>query len=179
MDLSQFHERYGVIIADCPWPYRVTRGRGIAEDQYSIMSHEELQNMPVPELAAKNCILFLWGTWPKLPKCIELMGDWGFDYVTGFPWVKTNQKNEQPFYGVGFWVRGCSEYVLIGRKGKVSPPRLEGFMGLLSPNLQHSRKPDSVHEIAEALRGPYLELFARRARPNWTVFGNQIQGSLV
>ena len=72
-------------------------------------------------------------------------------------------------------MRGCSEYVLVGRRGKVSPPRLKGFLGLLSPNLRHSRKPDSVHEIAEALPGPYLELFGRRPRKGWTVFGNEVK----
>ncbi len=174
MDLTKF-ERYGVIVADPPWPYRVAKGQGIAEDQYAVMTDDDLRAMPVSQLALDDCILFLWGTWPKMPEAIQLMTAWGFDYVTGFPWVKTNSKNGQPFYGVGYWVRGCSEYVLIGRCGHVSPPRMKGFMGILSPGFKHSRKPDSVHEIAEALPGPYLELFGRRSRSGWTVFGNEVE----
>ena len=177
MDLSQF-DRYGAIVADPPWPYRVAKGQGIAEDQYGVMSEDDLCAMPVADLALDDCVLFLWGTWPKLPEVLMVMGAWGFEYVTGFPWVKTTSGGEVS-YGVGYWVRGASEFVLIGRKGHVSAPRLSGFMGLLSPNLQHSRKPDSVHIIAEAMDGPYLELFARRARPGWTVFGNEIQGVMV
>lgn len=177
MDLSQF-ERYGVIVADPPWPYRVTKGEGIAEDQYSVMTDQELKAMPVPLLAADDCILFLWGTWPKTPEVLDLLVVWGFEFVTGFPWVKLTNGGGIS-YGVGYWVRGCSEYVFIGRRGNVSPPRLEGFLGLMSPNLRHSHKPDSIHEIAEALPGPYLELFARRPRQGWTVFGNEIEDPMA
>lgn len=187
MDLSQFPSKYRVVIADPPWAYRVARGEGVSEEQYQLMTDEEIAAMPVPELAMKNCALFLWGTWPKLPEALDVMRAWGFEYVTGFPWVKTatNHSRDKPAekitlsYGVGYWVRGVSEYILIGRKGKVSAPRLKGFMGLISPNLKHSRKPDSVHEIAEAIGGPCLELFARRARLGWTVFGNEIQDVLL
>jgi N6-adenosine-specific RNA methylase IME4 len=81
-------------------------------------------------------------------------------------------------YGVGYWVRGCSEFVFIARRGHVSPPSQEGFLGLMSPNLQHSRKPDSVHVLAESLPGPYLELFARRPRDGWDTFGNEVEREL-
>ena len=58
----------------------------------------------------------------------------------------------------------------------MSPPG-EKYLGLVGPSLGHSRKPDSVHEIAETLPGPYLELFARRTRPGWTVFGNDVEAT--
>jgi len=186
MDLSAFKDApFGVIIADPPWPYRVERGEGIASDQYDTMTDADLQAMPVAQLAKPDSILFLWGTWPKLPEVLQVMRAWGFEYVTGFPWVKTTTNNLKSTpvqdvtlsYGVGYWVRGCSEYVLIGRRGKVSAPRLDGFLGILSPNLQHSRKPEDVHVIAQKLPGPYLELFGRRAHPGFTVFGNEVQGA--
>ena len=171
-------ERYGVIVADPPWQYRVSKGEGTAEEQYDTMTDADIWKLPVPELALPDCVLFLWGTWPKLPEALTTLQSWGFDYVTGFPWVKmTNGRGIN--YGVGYWVRGCSEYVFVGRKGNVSPPRMKGYLGILSPNLQHSRKPSSVHEIAEALPGPYLELFARRPRKGWDVFGNDVQPELA
>lgn len=174
--LPKFGKKFGVIIADPPWPYQQfsDRKQGAASAAYNLLQIEDLAGMPVGDLAAKDCILFLWGTWPKLPEALQLMVAWGFQYVTGFPWVKTTE-NGALSYGVGFWVRGCSEYVLIGRRGNVSPPRLEGFLGLMSPTLRHSHKPDSVHQIAETLPGPYLELFARRSREGWTVFGNEVE----
>ena len=47
-------------------------------------------------------------------------------------------------------------------------------VGLLSERFEHSRKPDSVHELAEQHPGPYLELFARRSREGWDTWGNEI-----
>lgn len=186
MDLAQFPDRYGVIIADPPWAYRVSRMRGVAEEFYTVMTDEDIAAMPVESLAADDCVLLLWATWPKLPIALDVMAAWSFDYVTGIPWVKTTSKsiNDEMAsdvtlsYGVGFWFRGVSEVMLLGRRGKPTKPSLN-FAGILSPSFKHSRKPDSVHQIAEAMPGPYLELFARRSRPGWTVFGNEIQGVMI
>ena len=49
--------------------------------------------------------------------------------------------------------------------------------GLLAERMQHSRKPDSLHDVAETMPGPRLELFARRARPGWTVWGNEVEAN--
>lgn len=172
--------KFGVIVADPPWLYRVAKGEGTAKEQYDLLTDDDLLQMPIGDLAADNCILFLWGTWPKLPEAMAVMRAWGFEYITGLPWVKLTKGSNGPVlsYGVGYWVRGCSEYVLIGRCGNVSPPRQHGYLGILSPNLHHSRKPDSIHELAETLPGPYLELFARRPRVNWTTFGNEKEEDL-
>ena len=180
MDLSQFPSRYHVIIADPPWHYNATTGRGIAEDHYNgVLAIEDLKAMPISELAEDDCVLFMWGTWPMLPDVLSLISAWDFEYKTGLPYVKMDKSGEHPYYGVGRWVRGATEYVLICVRGSVSPPaELKNYMGIMSPNLEHSRKPNDVHELAETLEGPYLELFARRSRPGWTVFGNEIQGML-
>jgi N6-adenosine-specific RNA methylase IME4 len=177
MDMGQF-ERYGVIIADPPWPYDNPKSHRprLGGYTYQPMTIEEICAMPLPLLAACNCILFLWGTWPKVPQAVQVMQVWGFEHVTGFPWNKIT-KSGRPRYGIGHWIANCSEYVLIGRRGKVSPPRGIKYLGLVGPAFKHSRKPDAVHDIAEQLPGPYLELFARRPRPGWTVFGNEFEES--
>lgn len=175
LDLSSFGQ-YGVIVADPPWDYHLTIGEGTVAEHYPTMADMEIAAMPIDKVSLENCALFLWGTWPKLPEALMVLKAWGFDYVTGFPWIKMTGGMEIN-YGVGYWVRGCSECVFIGRKGHVSPPRQKGFLGLLSPNVQHSRKPDSIHEIAEALPGPYLELFGRRRREGWDTFGNNLEPS--
>ena len=176
LDLGQF-DRYGVIVADPPWPYDNPKDHDprMGGYTYQAMMLSEIKAVPVKALATDNAMLFLWGTWPKLLQVVEVMTAWGFDYITGFPWVKMTA-SEKPVYGIGSWVAGCSEYVLLGRRGNVSPPNVDNrYLGLVGPALGHSRKPDDVHDIAETLPGPYLELFARRTRPGWTVFGNEIE----
>jgi N6-adenosine-specific RNA methylase IME4 len=147
------------------------------------MSIQQLARLPIANFAADNSVLILWATWPKLDEaCLPTMRAWGFHYVTGFPWVKVTdvaptlwgELEIKVQYGVGFWARGATELVLIGKRGHPSPPP-NGFIGLLSPNLYHSRKPDNIYEYAEALPGPYLELFARRKRPGWDAWGNEVE----
>lgn len=174
MNLSEFDAPYGVIVADPPWSYTNSSVHGNAKDQYNTMTIDDICNMPVSQLAAKDGVLFLWGTWPLLPEALRVMTAWGYTYKTGFPWVKINQ-NMALSPGVGFWVRGVSEFIFIGVRGNAKCPIPEKrYMGIIAPNLKHSRKPDSVHQIAETLKPPYLELFAREGRIGWTCFGNEV-----
>lgn len=179
--------KYRVIVADPPWTYDNNGVRGAAADQYPAMSFEDLSQMPISTLAADDCVLLLWATWPKLAEeCIPLMSAWGFEYRTGFPWVKIEgwpsvdlfgDLAAKPVYGVGFWIRGATEPILIGVKGNAKPPEFN-WVGLICERMQHSRKPDSIYDYAESMPGPYLELFARRRRDGWDAFGNEIENSI-
>lgn len=174
--------RYGVIVADPPWAYRNRGVEGAAEREYATMATSDIKALPVADMALRDSVLFLWATWPNLPEAMRVVEAWGFDFVTGFPWIKIQgfpsvdlwgELDIKPQYGVGFWVRGCSEPLLIARRGNVSPPD-GGFVGLLSENLRHSRKPENIYHIAERLPGPYLEMFARRPRAGWDAWGNEV-----
>jgi N6-adenosine-specific RNA methylase IME4 len=174
-------QEFGVILVDAPWPYdnQLDHDPRRGGYTYEPMTMADIFKMPVRTLAAKNCALYSWGTWPKLPFCWLSMKWWGFKYVTGFPWIKLTKDWSRPVYRNGWWVAGCSEFVLVGKRGKVSPPpAADRPLGLLGPSFKHSRKPDSVHEMIEGnpnLTGPYLELFARRDREGWTCFGNKVE----
>lgn len=145
-----------------------------------------ISELPVARLAADDSVLLLWATWPQMTEALTVMAAWGFQYVTGFPWIKIlgeprrdlfGELRIKPQYGIGFWVRGCSEPLLIGRRGQAKPPS-NGWVGLLSENLQHSRKPDALYDYAESLPGPYLELFARRRRAGWDSWGNEVAATV-
>lgn len=173
--------KYKVIVADPPWRYANAGCRGAAGNHYSTMGLQQICDLPVQRIAQDNSILLLWATWPQLREGLDVIKAWGFDYLTGFPWLKITgdpskthwgEWDIKPQYGVGFWVRGCSEPLLIARRGKVSPPT-DGLIGLLSENLRHSRKPENIYHYAESLKGPYLELFARRKRRGWDSWGNE------
>lgn len=179
--------KYKTLIADPPWKYDQPQCVGAAETYYNCMELTDICNMPVKELSASDSILFLWGTWPKIEQAITVAKAWGFEIVTGFPWVKIvgiprvnlwSELEVKPQYGTGYWIRGCSEYVLICRRGNVSPPEGD-YVGLLSENFGHSRKPQNLYEMAEQLPGPYLELFARRKRVGWHAWGNQIESDIA
>ena len=48
------------------------------------------------------------------------------------------------------------------------------------PRRRHSEKPDEFFGLVEQISpGPYLELFARRRRPGWDVWGNEIDSNLT
>lgn len=177
-------DKYGVIIADPPWDYRNSGVKGAAENQYRTMSLRELIAYPVDTLGAEDSVMFLWCTWPQAEVGIKLLRAWGYEYVTGFPWVKLSDEPDidnqgrlsgKISYGTGYWVRGVTEMVLIGKKGR--PSRPDGsWAGLLlmSKRFEHSRKPDNLHQVAEQMPGPYLELFGRRPKEGWDVWGNEV-----
>lgn len=56
-------KKYSTIYADPPWAYRTysKKGQGrSAESHYPTMCIEDIKALPVGELAAKDCALFLW-----------------------------------------------------------------------------------------------------------------------
>ena len=110
---------YNIIYADPPWRYEQRKVQGAAENHYPTMSIDELCALPVLELAAKDCALFLWATFPQLPEALRLIRAWGFRYKTvAFVWLKRNRKSPSWFYGMGYWTRSNAEICLLATKGK-------------------------------------------------------------
>ncbi len=174
---------YQVILADPAWQYHVydksDAAHGAATSHYETMSTREIAALPVGDMAAKDCALFLWVTDPLLPEGLEVMRAWGFRFVTvGFYWVKLN-KDGTPWFGLGHYTRGNPEMCLLGLRGR--PARLSKSVPklIMSGRREHSRKPDEQYERIEALYGgPRLELFARYAWPSWDVWGNEIESTV-
>lgn len=178
-------KKYKTILADPPWDYNNSGCRGAAKNIYPTMKDTEIYNLPIPQIADKDCVLLLWATWPKLTEAMQVINAWGFEYKTAFPWVKVTDCSKNFWgdweikvpYGIGFWIRGVSEPLLISTKGNIKPPDV-GFVGLLSPNLSHSKKPIDVYHYAEFLPAPRVELFARRKRNGWDVWGNEVESDI-
>ena len=175
---------YGAILADPPWHYEVwAEGSSrTASSKYDVMENPDICAMPVLNLAAPDCVLFVWITWPKLYDSLDVIKAWGFEYKTcAFAWLKGN--NSQPDFfqeevaaqvGMGYWTRANSEVCLLATRGKPKRLNADVRQGIIAPRREHSRKPDSVHERIERLvAGPYLEIFARQKRAGWDVWGNQ------
>lgn len=170
--------RFAVIYADPPWDIQQkggSAGRG-AERHYDLMTLDGIIQMPVAELAADNATLLLWTTHAALPRALEVMKAWGFEYKTNAVWDKY-------YMGLGTWFRGSHEILLHGVRGK-APFKFHGQRStLLFPRQGHSHKPEEMIPLIErVLDGPYLELFARQ-RPNshagWSVWGNEIDSDIT
>jgi N6-adenosine-specific RNA methylase IME4 len=172
---------YGVIYADPPWSFRNWSAKGTGRNaisHYDCLDFPALAALPVSDLAADNCALFLWATDPLLPRAFELIKAWGFEYKTvAFYWVKLNSaaKHDADYFtGLGYWTRANPEQCLIATRGK--PPRKAKDVRRLvvEKRREHSHKPDCVRERIERLvAGPYLELFARETKKGWDCWGNQ------
>jgi ParB/RepB/Spo0J family partition protein len=162
---------YGVIYADPPWRYSDPPMGDVAranEQHYPTMTVEEIKALAIP--AADDCVLFLWATVPKLDVAFEVMHSWGFTHKSASVWKKDRE-------GTGYWVRGIVEHLLIGVRGNIPAPAPgEQFKGWIeAPRGRHSEKPAVFAEHIERLfpSAPKIELFARRARPGWDVWGNE------
>lgn len=174
-------KKYQTIYADPPWAYRSGKVQGAAQNHYPTMPDEELYRLPVSDLADKNCALFLWCTFPKLPEALKLIDAWGFTYKTvAFVWVKQNKSGKGFFFGLGWWIRSNAEICLLAVKGKPKRQNAGIHQLIFSPVEQHSKKPDIVRDKIVALAGdiPRIELFARQAAPGWDVWGNEVDSSV-
>ena len=178
IDIMYTDKKYKVIYADPPWSYNVWSGKGkTAANHYDCMKKEDISNLPVGNLADKDCILFLWVTFPCLREGLEVMKEWGFEYKTcGFVWVKKNKKSDSWFWGLGYWTRANAEICLIGTKGKPDRKSRSVHQVVDSRIREHSRKPDEVRDRIVHLCGdvPRIELFARQSVEGWDCWGNEV-----
>ena len=175
IDIYNTNKKYNIIYADPPWRYQVwSRDTGLgrsADSHYQTMEKEDIQNLPIQNICAKDCVLFLWVTAPCLPEGLELINKWGFTYKTfGFTWIKTNKKSDSLFWGMGYYTRANAEICILATKGKPLP-RLSK-----SKIREHSRKPDEVRDRIVELFGdiPRIELFARQTCEGWDCWGNEV-----
>lgn len=172
-------KKYNIIYADPPWSFKTWSEKGegkSASQHYDIMTLEDICNLPVADIAEKDCCLFLWCINSMLPQALQVIEAWGFTYKTvAFNWIKTT-KSGSPCFGMGFWTRQSSEMCLLATKGKPSPQAHDVRQTLLSPRREHSRKPDEVRDMIERL-APGLhrvELFAREVVDGWDAWGNEV-----
>src|SRR5262249_10374579 len=145
---------------------------------YDTMSHADIYALPVARLAAKDAVLFLWVVQTQLPEAFELVRRWGFELKSvAFAWFKGEGSPDDlrvPM-GCGDWTRAGFEQCWTAPRGNPSRLTADVRQVIIERRREHSRKPDCVHDRIERLvSGPYLELFARRERPGWRTWGNEI-----
>ena len=186
--------KYGALLIDPPWRFEVWNrdtGNGrSAELHYPTMTLAELKALPVVDLMAPDCVVFMWATWPIMPEALAVGESWGLTYKTcAFLWAKMNkhmvgrfgivEDAANWFVGMGYWSRANPEPCLLFTRGK--PKRLAKDVRqlIVSPIRRHSQKPDEVYQRIERLvAGPYCELFARKPWPGWDRWGNEVESTV-
>ena len=180
LDLPRAGE-YACLLADPPWAFKTFGGktgtphRG-AHDHYGTTSTDDLSRLPVADIVAKDCALFMWVVDSHVEESMRLGAAWGFGFKTiAFIWQKLTPLGHRSI-GMGYWTRKEAEICLLFTRGK--PARLDKGVRqlIIEPKRQHSRKPTVQYERIERLvGGPRLEMFARQRRPGWDCWGNETQ----
>ncbi|MGB0716069.1 MAG: MT-A70 family methyltransferase [Phycisphaerae bacterium] len=173
--------RFRTVLADPPWRFAHRTGKVSPEHQrlgrYGTMSLRDIQELPIPDLADRDSHLYLWVPNALLPEGLEVMRCWGFAYKTNLIWYKVRRDGGPDGRGVGFYFRNVTELLLFGVRGslRTEPPGRRQPNIVVSRKREHSRKPDEHYDVIESCSiGPYLELFARHARPGWVQWGNEL-----
>ena len=182
-DLSQFlgQQKFSTVMADPPWRFTNRTGKMAPEHKrlarYPTMTLEDICALPVTDFIEDRAHCYLWVPNALLPEGLLVMSQWGFTYKSNIIWHKIRKDGGSDGRGVGFYFRNVTEVLLFGIRGKnartLQPGRRQvNLFG--TRKREHSRKPDEQYDIIESCSwGPYLELFGRGKRENWTVWGNQ------
>jgi N6-adenosine-specific RNA methylase IME4 len=187
--------KYRTIVADPPWPLKDTgprtasengrwdtSGRGQAGRRsrlgYGRMSVEEIAALPVARVAESDSHLYLWTVNAFLEEAYDVARAWGFKPSTLLTWCK-------PPMGLGFGgtFANASEFIIFARRGSLPAKQRIDRTWFEWPRPYgrgpiHSAKPDAALDLIEQVSpGPYLEMFARRARFGWDYWGDQSLGT--
>lgn len=171
-------KQYDIIYADPPWEYRCKEPadgnpmRTGAHMHYPTMSEDELKLLKVQDLAANDCLLFMWTTGPKLDVAFDVGFGWGFKYATvGFVWDKRR-------VNAGYYTMSQCEFCLIFKRGRIPKPRgarnVRQFASI--DRGSHSVKPAEVRDRIDEMFPHHskIELFARQRFPGWDAWGNEV-----
>ena len=180
--------KYRTIIADPPWRYgkwgtasetgRYKGNQFFSQRPigYQTMTVKEIMEIQVSDVADENCDLYLWTTQKYLPDAFGVMQAWGFRYCATLVWCKSPRG-----LGQGGLFCPTTEFLLQGRKGRMpeGKRRIDSTWWQMTRTRNHSQKPEAFQDMIETVSDPpRLEMFARRQRDGWDVWGNEVENSI-
>ena len=166
---------FRVVVADPPWQFRDKLGKRGADAHYQTMALHRLKRMRLPPIA-DDAALYMWRLSSMIPEAYELVDAWGFKHKTEIVWRKLTTKGRR-WFCLGHYIRGEHETCIVATRGKITPKvrNIRSVFDAEVPLGQHSAKPEELQNIAERMfDGTYAELFARRIRPGWSCYGNEV-----
>lgn len=169
--------RYRTIVADPPWPsmhQRATYHRGKPERHYSTMTVEDICALGPRLLIADDAHLWLWAVNRLLEDAYRVVRAWGFTPMGLLTWCKNGP-------GMGYYLRTNTEQAIFATRGKPMPPLDPPLSSWFTwPRGKHSAKPGAFFDLVEQVSpGPRIEMFARRRRPGWDAWGDEVESDPV
>ncbi|NXQ94135.1 METL4 protein, partial [Sagittarius serpentarius] len=182
--LLNYKKKYDVIVIDPPWENKSVK----RSNRYSHLSSWQIKQIPVPALAAPNCLVVTWVT--NRQKHLRFVKDelypyWSVKTLAEWHWVKITRAGEfvLPLDSLH---KKPYEVLVLGRvQGDVKEPLRKSEDVLPIPEHKlivsipcslHSHKPPLAAVLADFIKPDVecLELFARNLQPGWTSWGNEV-----
>ena len=163
---------YKTIVIDPPWPVEKILRDVSPEDwefDYPVMSLEAIMSLPIPDIMAENCHVYLWTTQRFLPISFQLLEKWGLKYIFTMVWHKNG--GFQPFNLPKY---NC-EFILFGRRGNLLFNDTKNFSTCFNgKRREHSRKPDEFYDLVKRVSPePRIDYFSREQREGFDQYGNE------
>ena len=147
---------------------------------YNTMGVDAIAALPLRELAQDDASLYLWTINGYVESAYGIARAWGFKPSTLLTWCKAPMG-----HGLGGAFGISSEYILYARRGSPVERRTSGTWfqwkrHYVNGKPSHSSKPDAFYDLVEQVNdGPYVDLFARRHRLGWDVWGDQSANTAI
>lgn len=179
--------KYKTILIDPPWHYgkwgSASANAAMVKTfiappkhmDFKTMSVKEIKRLPIGKIAAENCEVYLWTTQRYLPDAFNVLKAWGAKYCQTLTWCKKPMGT-----GQGGAYTPTTEFLLLARFGKMpNIKRVDTTWWEVKRQNKHSKKPEFFQDIIETVsEAPRLEMFARRTRIGWDVYGNEVNNSI-
>jgi N6-adenosine-specific RNA methylase IME4 len=168
IDIYHTKKRFRILLIDPPYDYYINPPIvKQAKDHYPTMAIEEIKNLPIPSIAERNSVIFLWITSPLIEKGLDIINAWGFSYKAMFVWDKIK-------HNMGHYNSVRHELLLLATKGNCPPDTHKLFDSVMSiERTRHSEKPKEFRELIEKMYmyGDKIELFSRAKSKGWYRWG--------
>ncbi|NWW75264.1 METL4 protein, partial [Climacteris rufus] len=182
--LLNYKKKYDVIVIDPPWENKSVK----RSNRYCHLSPWQIKQIPVPALAAPNCLVVTWVT--NRQKHLHFLKDelyphWSVKTLAEWHWVKITKAGEfvlpldslhkKPYEVLVLGrVQGDVKETLRKSEGVLPIPEHKLIVSI--PCSLHSHKPPLAAVLAEFVKPDVecLELFARNLQPGWTSWGNEV-----
>jgi N6-adenosine-specific RNA methylase IME4 len=178
--------KFGSIGSDPQWKFltRSAAGEGrSANVHYKTEEVDKIKNLPVGELLADDGAFYMWMVDWCPQDALDLLAHYGLRTSPppspGSRPTATRARHLGRVHwhmGQGYWTRANPEQCWLATKG--NPKRLYADVRqlIVAPVMEHSRKPDAwLDRIERLTEGDYLELQARRTRPGWVSWGDELE----